>query len=486
MSTGQPGRGAAPAGALGYPEGTMRRPRRRWGRYTLSLAAASVLLLVTAGGTVAASPGLRHQLSLKLETARYLTLSWWYGLRPHPIVLPAPEPDYLSPSEPLALQVGKRPEAGLEAAPAAEAPAAVAPEPTDVLTGALEARQPAAPAAEPEPAVEPLPAVPAQEPPTVAPPAAQADPEASSILPAVQLTGLTHEYQRWNNCGPATLAMQLNYLGESLTQYDTAPLIKGHADDKNTSPGELAAYARERGWGAVVRQNGSLELLQKLLSNGFPVMVESWFAAGRPDNEVGHYRLLTGYDLSQQVFVSQDSYNGPGYRLSFQEQDRLWRYFNRTYLVVYDPADEPLLQAVLGEHWDPLRALEDGVARSQAEVEASPEDPQSWFNLGTNLAGVGRHQEAAQAYDRARALGLHFRTLWYQFGPYEAYLAVGRYQDVLDLAQASLQTARVHEESRYWMGRALLALGRVEEARQAFELALRDNPRFTPAEEALR
>ena len=37
----------------------------------------------------------------------------------------------------------------------------------------------------------------------------------------VVLNGVPHEYQTWNNCGPATLAMGLSYFGEFQTQNQT-------------------------------------------------------------------------------------------------------------------------------------------------------------------------------------------------------------------------------------------------------------------------
>jgi tetratricopeptide (TPR) repeat protein len=68
---------------------------------------------------------------------------------------------------------------------------------------------------------------------------------------------------------------------------------------------------------------------------------------------------------------------------------------------------------------------------------------------------------AAVAYDQARLLGLPPRMLWYQFGPYEAYLAVGRHDDVRALAEATLATqgGRNVEETYLHLGRALAALG---------------------------
>ena len=54
---------------------------------------------------------------------------------------------------------------------------------------------------------------------------------------------------------------------------------------------------------------------------------------------------------------------------------------------------------------------------------------------------------ATAAYDRARVLGLPFRTFWYQFGPFAAYLALRRYRDVIDPATANLNVVGNQEES---------------------------------------
>jgi tetratricopeptide (TPR) repeat protein len=109
----------------------------------------------------------------------------------------------------------------------------------------------------------------------------------------------------------------------------------------------------------------------------------------------------------------------------------------------------------------------------------------SWFNVGTSQTSLGRHAEAAAAYDKARQLGLPYRMLWYQFGPYESYFAVGRYEDVIALADATLATARNLEESYYWRGRARLAQGDPAGARSDFQAALRFHEGWPPAAAAL-
>ena len=63
----------------------------------------------------------------------------------------------------------------------------------------------------------------------------------------VQLTGLTHQWQTWNNCGPATVTTQMSYFGRSESQAEAAQFLKPNPDDKNVSPHELTAYARSLG-----------------------------------------------------------------------------------------------------------------------------------------------------------------------------------------------------------------------------------------------
>ena len=87
-------------------------------------------------------------------------------------------------------------------------------------------------------------------------------------------------------------------------------------------------------------------------------------------------------------------------------------------------------------------------------------------------------EAAAAAYDQARLYGLPPRMLWYQFGPYEAYLEAGRPSDVLALAEATLATqgGRSLEETYYYQGRALMMAGNAPAARAALARAVELNP----------
>ena len=75
--------------------------------------------------------------------------------------------------------------------------------------------------------------------------------------------------------------------------------------------------------------------------------------------------------------------------------------------------------------------------------------------------------------------------LWYQFGPYDAYYKTGRYEDVILLADVTLKDRPYFEESYYYKGLALAAMGDEDGARQNLERAVVFNPNFNPAVEAL-
>jgi hypothetical protein len=75
--------------------------------------------------------------------------------------------------------------------------------------------------------------------------------------------------------------------------------------------------------------------------------------------------------------------------------------------------------------------------------------------------------------------------LWYQFGLYESYHAVGRHDDVVALADATLATTSNLEESYYWRGMARLGRGDADGARADFEAALHYHENWPPAAVAL-
>lgn len=315
-------------------------------------------------------------------------------------------------------------------------------------------------------------------------------------LPSVELSGLRHEWQTWNNCGPATLSFYLSYYGSPLTQADTGSQLRRHPDDKNVSPWELADFAQaQSGFTGTVRVNGTRDLMRTFLSNGIPIIIETWLEE-EPNDGMGHYRLLTGYDDAGEYWIAYDSYvsqdlvaaEGPyrGIRLSYAEMDALWKVFNRTYILVYPLEKQELVQSIFGDALsEPMMSNAAAMEQARAEIAANPNDAFAWFNLGSMLVAFNNAPEAADAFDTARRLGLPWRMLWYQFEPFAAYYQVGRFEEVIALSDATMRNVTTIEELYYWKGMALAALGNAGGAREQWTTALSLNPQFAPAQSAL-
>ena len=330
-------------------------------------------------------------------------------------------------------------------------------------------------------------------PPTVVKPTATPRRDASGLPPSARLSGVTHNWQTWNNCGPATLAMNLSYFGQKVGQQEIGSLLRPDPNDKNVSLEEMADYARSRGLTTDVRVDGNADRLRHLIVAGVPVLIETWHET-KPNDGMGHYRLLIGYDDESSLWTVYDSFDARdvvkgqpyvGIRLSYEEMDRLWEVYNRKYLVIYDAAHAQTVQRIMSEDRDDATALARALTHSQTAVQAKPNDPFTWFNLGSDLVVVGRFKEAAQAYDQSRRIGLPWRMLWYQFGPFRAYYESGRYDEVIALADATIATAKQVEEVFFWRGLAEKAKGDVTAARASWQKALELNPRYADAAAAL-
>lgn len=318
---------------------------------------------------------------------------------------------------------------------------------------------------------------------TPLPPTATSEP-----LPAsVRLDGFRYEAQKPNACGPASLAVLLSFHDWPGSQADTLTFLKPKLWDKNVRPDEMLAFVESVGLRGIVRANGTIELLKRLLHMGLPVMVQKGIWLGERDGWLGHYETLTGYDDGAQVFIAQDTFQGPDFEVGYEQMSDEWRAFNYTYLVVYLPELEGKVMALIGSDVDRELNATRGLERALSETTSSQGELRAFalFNQGTNLVTLYRYQEAALAFDEARTVGLPWRMLWYQTGPYKAYFYSGRYQDVLDLANATLARTGGLEESMYWRGQARQVTGDVAGAVEDYREALKSNPNFTAAQGAL-
>jgi tetratricopeptide (TPR) repeat protein len=300
------------------------------------------------------------------------------------------------------------------------------------------------------------------------------------------------EKQDWNNCGPATLSMYLNYYGWEGDQFDVSSVLKPTREDRNVNVEELVYFSRNyAGWlHTEYRVGGDINLLKKFIAAEIPVMIEATFTfegAYWPNDDLwaAHYLLITAYDDLQGKFTVQDSFHGPNQIINYQTLDKNWYPFNRVYILIYTASQEDIVKGLLGSAWDEVHNREQTLEDSRKEVAENPKDAFSWFNLGTNLIYFEQYQDAAEAYDQARSIGWPQRMLRYQFGPFFAYFHSGRTEDLLALTEYALQRTPNSEEALLWHGWALYRQGDILGASEDFQAALKANYRYQDAQYAL-
>lgn len=319
-----------------------------------------------------------------------------------------------------------------------------------------------------------------------------------------ELQGVRHEYQAWNNCGPATLTMGLTFFGYEQDQNPAALWLKPNPEDKNVSPWQMLAFVNTQVPGttrALKRYGGDLQMLKTLISNDFPVLIEAGYdPVSASQGWMGHYLLIKGYNDGTQQMITHDSFDGPNLAYPYAEIEDKWSHFNNVYIVLYDFSREDDLMALLGDDADENQNVRNALVKAQDMARMDGTNPFAWFNIGSSYVMLAEYHTrtgnaegalenytlAAGAFDYARANGLPWRMLWYQFGPFEAYNAVGRYQDSIDLAQSNLNDGggQYVEETFYYAGVAREGLGELDRALTNYNTAIQFNPNFTPAVEA--
>ena len=319
---------------------------------------------------------------------------------------------------------------------------------------------------------------------------------------SIVLEGIKYEDQhhRWNYCGPANLSMSLTYWGWDGNRDVVGEYIKPSDKDKNVMPYEMQDFVETQtdGMGAMVRMGADIELIKRMLAAGFPVIAEKGYYEYDYTGKLGwlgHYQFINGYDDNQGVFIVQDTYvdGGQNFRINYEEFAEGWRSFNYTLLIVHPEERINEVLAALGPWADPAWANQHALEIAQAEILALNGIDQFFaqFNEGTSHVNLLQYVDAGTAFDRAFGLYAElaeddmrpYRIVWYQTSPYWAYYYSGRYQDVINLANTTLNdtiSEPVLEESFYWRGLAREAVGDLDGAIDDFRQSVILNPNFGP------
>lgn len=229
-------------------------------------------------------------------------------------------------------------------------------------------------------------------------------PVPAPALRAAHLGPMKHVWQSLNNCGPAAVVMALSTLGIDESQEAARLALRGTDPRRGMGPQGVGPWVEQRfGLDSVWRIGGTNELLKRLVANGFAPMVTQWMRDPAV-SRISHWRTVRGYDDAKGVFYVNDPMLGNDVALSYAWFAKNWQTFSYRYMVIYRPADEPLVQAIVGEDWSDVRMRERHYARAMAEARAQGTSA-AWIAYGEASYQFGLFEEAVMAIEKGLSLG---------------------------------------------------------------------------------
>ena len=290
--------------------------------------------------------------------------------------------------------------------------------------------------------------------------------------------------QTFNNCGPATTSMILQYFGYTVGQDQTKAYLRTNPTDTNVFSSEIQEYLKSQyNIDSKLFYNGDYQKIKLLIANGFYVMVEDWL---HPNEDIGHVTILRGYDDEQGVFIADDSYIGVNIVYKYDVFDKTqWKAFNREYVPIYRSEMEPILRKIIGDDWDKETMYKKSVEKAKREIALNDNDMYAYFNLGTSYYALGQFQNAHTAFEKSRALDWPRRMLWYQIQPVQILNEIGKYDEALKLINQVLNGNESFAELHYEKARAYKNLGQTDKAKSEAKIALVHAPNFQKAKDFL-
>ncbi|MBP7967217.1 C39 family peptidase, partial [Candidatus Woesebacteria bacterium] len=231
------------------------------------------------------------------------------------------------------------------------------------------------------------------------------------VMPTPPLKPLLKKYiipqktqvnQTFNNCGPASLSMLFSYQDVTVTQEVLGQKLRpyqnpvGDNDDKSVSMEELAEETKQYNLLAYHRPHGSMILLKTLINNNIPVLVRTWL---HPNEDIGHFRIIRGYDDETQEIIQDDSYEGGNLRQTYDVFENTWQPFNYEYMVVVPSEKKEMVEQLLGTDTDNSHAWQNAYEQAIREAKTEPQNPYPVFNQSRALFHLNKYQEAQQIYE---------------------------------------------------------------------------------------
>ena len=274
-------------------------------------------------------------------------------------------------------------------------------------------------------------------------------------------------------CGPGSLSLVLNALGDSATPAELdATLPK--APRGGVLSVDLLIAARQRGFEAWLGPGDSTTLASEVGAGRAAILMLRLLDAPGTQRDIYHYVVVDGIDADRALFRFQFG-DGKVRWARLGEIDKSWKATGRALLRVRRPGggSEELARAVTLEKAGRRAEARDAYRRV---VEANPTSVRAFTNLGNVEAALGNPREAETAYRKAATIAPGDRDALNNL----AWLLLEegtRLEEAETLAaNAAAQPGPERPLAQDTLGRVQLARGRCEDALRTFGEALAASP----------
>ena len=144
--------------------------------------------------------------------------------------------------------------------------------------------------------------------------------------------------QTWDNCGPASVVMVLSTPWPRVPQEAARLGLRGPDINRGMPAQNVAPWVGELyGLKALVRTNGSRDIVRRFVANGFPVIVTQRLQD--PPSRTAHHRVVRGYDDRTATFLVNDPIRGAGVSLDTAGSTRTGRCSSRRIYAIVISSD---------------------------------------------------------------------------------------------------------------------------------------------------
>jgi hypothetical protein len=228
--------------------------------------------------------------------------------------------------------------------------------------------------------------------------------------------------------------MALSTFGIDVSQEFARVPLRGANVASGMGPQRVDGWVNENfGLRSKWRNNGTNDLLRRLVANGFAPMVTQWMQ-DPSISRIAHWRVVRGYDDAKATFYVNDPMLGNMVPLSYQWFQNNWQSFSYRYMVIYDPKDEALLKTIIGDDWVDAKMRKNFFERTKADAYGQ-QTSSAWLAYGEAAYGYGLFREAVDAFERGMALGSVQGVFTLRSSYPQALRALGRQDDANAAAQ---------------------------------------------------